>query len=53
MGIPTMTPKLLESDSGAIVGMATISWDTRWQPDTAVLDLFVHPKLLRVSINPA
>ena len=35
--------KLLESDSGAIVGVATVSWDTRWQPDTAVLDLFVHP----------
>ena len=35
--------KLLESDSGAIVGMGTVSWDTRWQPDTAVLDIFVHP----------
>lgn len=35
--------KLLESDSGAIVGVATVSWDTRWQPDTAVLDLFIHP----------
>ena len=35
--------KLLESESGAIVGVATVSWDTRWQPDTAVLDLFVHP----------
>ena len=35
--------KLLESDSGAIVGVATVSWDTRWQPDTAVLDVFVHP----------
>ncbi|MCZ6678793.1 MAG: GNAT family N-acetyltransferase [Candidatus Poribacteria bacterium] len=35
--------KLLESDSGAIVGKATVTWDRRWQPHTAVLDLFVHP----------
>ena len=41
--------KLLESDSGAIVGMATVSWDTRWQPHTAVLDLFVHPNFWEAS----
>ena len=36
--------KLLESDTGAIVGIATVTWDGRWQPHTAVLDLFAHPK---------
>ncbi len=35
--------KLLESETGAIVGFATISWDTRWQPETGVLDVFIHP----------
>ena len=35
--------KLLISSSGAIVGWATVSRDTRWQPATAVLDLFFHP----------
>jgi len=35
--------KLLESDSGAIVGVATVSWDGRWRPNTAVLDVFTHP----------
>ena len=43
--------KLLESDSGAIVGMATASRDTRWQPDTAVLDLFVHPNFYGSASN--
>lgn len=35
--------KLLISSAGAIVGWATVSRDTRWQPATAVLDLFFHP----------
>ncbi len=35
--------KLLISSGGAIVGWATVSRDTRWQPTTAVLDLFFHP----------
>ena len=35
--------KLLISSGGAIVGWATVSRDTRWQPATAVLDLFFHP----------
>ena len=41
--------KLLESDSGAIVGVATITWDRRWRPHTAVLDLFVHPNFWEAS----
>jgi len=35
--------KLLISSSGAIVGWATVGRDARWQPATAVLDLFFHP----------
>ena len=35
--------KLLISSGGAIVGWATVSRDARWQPVTAVLDLFFHP----------
>jgi hypothetical protein len=35
--------KLLETDSGGIVGLATVTWDRRWRPHTAVLDLFAHP----------
>ena len=35
--------KLLISSGGAIVGWATVSRDTRWQPTTGVLDLFFHP----------
>ncbi len=35
--------KLLISSGGAIVGWATVSHDTRWQPTTGVLDLFFHP----------
>ena len=35
--------KLLVTRSGAIVGWATVSRDARWQPATAVLDLFFHP----------
>ena len=41
--------KLLESDTGAIVGMATVARDERWQPHTAVLDLFIHPNLWESS----
>jgi hypothetical protein len=41
--------KLLESDAHAIVGVATVSWDLRWQPHTAVLDLFVHPDFWEAS----
>lgn len=35
--------KLLISTKGAIVGWATVVRDARWQPATAVLDLFFHP----------
>ena len=35
--------KLLISSSGAIAGWATVGRDARWQPATAVLDLFFHP----------
>ncbi len=35
--------KLLISSDGAIVGLGTISRDTRWRPETAVLDIFFHP----------
>ena len=35
--------KLLIASGGAIVGWATVGRDTRWQPATAVLDLFFHP----------
>ena len=35
--------KLLISSGGAIVGWATVGRDARWQPATAVLDLFFHP----------
>ena len=35
--------KLLVSSEGAIVGWGTISRDTRWRPETAVLDIFFHP----------
>ncbi|MYC75752.1 GNAT family N-acetyltransferase [Candidatus Poribacteria bacterium] len=35
--------KLLISAEGAIVGWATVGRDARWQPATAVLDLFFHP----------
>ena len=35
--------KLLISSDGAIVGLGIISRDTRWRPETAVLDIFFHP----------
>lgn len=35
--------KLLMTSDDAIVGWATVSRDERWQPATAVLDLFFHP----------
>ena len=35
--------KLLITSEGAIVGWATVNRDRRWQPATAVLDLFFHP----------
>ena len=35
--------KFLISSGGAIVGWATVGRDGRWQPATAVLDLFFHP----------
>ena len=35
--------KLLIASGGAIVGWATVSREARWQPATAVLDLFFHP----------
>ena len=35
--------KLLLSQSGAIVGWATVSRDGRWQKTIALLDLFFHP----------
>ena len=35
--------KLLITSEGAIVGWATVNRDGRWQPATAVLDLFFHP----------
>ncbi len=35
--------KLLITSDGAIVGLGTISRDTRWRPETAVLDIFFHP----------
>ena len=41
--------KLLESDAGAVVGMATVTWDERWQPYTVLLDLFVHPNFWKSS----
>lgn len=39
--------KFLVSSSGAIVGWATLSHDTRWHPATAVLDLFLHPNFVK------
>ncbi len=35
--------KLLVTQSGAIVGWATVSWDVRWRKTIALLDLFFHP----------
>ncbi|MDE0086064.1 MAG: GNAT family N-acetyltransferase [Candidatus Poribacteria bacterium] len=35
--------KLLVTESGAIVGWATVNRDVRWRPAIAVLDLFFHP----------
>ena len=35
--------KLLVTESGAIVGWATVSRDERWRPAIAVLDIFFHP----------
>ncbi len=35
--------KCIVTWDGAIVGWATISWDERWKPSSAVLDLFFHP----------
>lgn len=35
--------KVLISSSGGVVGWTTVSRDSRWQPETAVLDLFLHP----------
>lgn len=38
--------KLLIASGGAIVGWATVGRDARWQPATAVLDLFFHPNFV-------
>ena len=35
--------KLLATPEGAIVGWGTVIRDSRWQPATAVLDVFFHP----------
>jgi RimJ/RimL family protein N-acetyltransferase len=35
--------KLLESETGAIVGFGSLADDRRWHGNTALLDLFVHP----------
>ena len=35
--------KLLISAGGAVVGCATVSRDTRWRQESAVLDIFFHP----------
>lgn len=35
--------KMLVSSDGAIVGWGTLSRDTRWRPEIAVLDIFFHP----------
>jgi hypothetical protein len=34
--------KLLESESGAVVGCITLCNDTRWAKKTYILDMFVH-----------
>jgi hypothetical protein len=41
--------KLLETDSGAIVAIATVTWDNRWRPRTAVLDVFAHPNFWKAA----
>ncbi len=38
--------KLLGAQNGAIVGWATVSRDTRWRGETAVLELFFHPNFV-------
>ena len=43
--------KLLETTSGGVVGFATVTWDTRWRPATAVLDVFAHPNFWRAASN--
>ena len=38
--------KLLVTQSGAIVGLATVCRDSRWQEAIALLDLFFHPNFI-------
>ena len=38
--------KLLVTESGAIVGWATVCRDSRWQEAIALLDLFFHPNFI-------
>ncbi|MFH1009470.1 MAG: GNAT family N-acetyltransferase, partial [Candidatus Latescibacterota bacterium] len=40
---PSYQVKLLESEHGAVVGVATLIRDARWHRDVGLLDLFVHP----------
>jgi len=35
---------ILETDKEAIVGFITITPDRRWQPESYIMDVFVHPK---------
>ena len=39
-------PKLLVTESGAIVGWATVCRDSQWQDNIALLDLFFHPNFV-------
>jgi len=38
--------KLLESESGAVVGCVTLEPDYRWMDRTYLLDIFLHPNFL-------
>lgn len=40
-------PAFLESETGAIVGAATVLGDARWGGGTWVLDLVMHPKFVK------
>ncbi|HIE52373.1 MAG TPA: GNAT family N-acetyltransferase [Armatimonadetes bacterium] len=44
---PAHQARLLASETGAIVGYATVQPDSRWRGQVALLDLFLHPHFAR------
>ena len=40
------TVKLLESESGAVVGCVTLENESRWRNKTYLLDIFLHPNFI-------